>query len=103
MLSFSRRSSGSQADSTVQIQVKGGGIGPGRGARIYAQVADVFPAGTISKDDLRTVYNEVCMPPFCYSWTSCNQRHLPDCITAEEYKGRAISLHTTSAAALEAA
>ncbi len=47
--------------STHAFQVKGGGIGPGRGAKIYAQVAGIFPAGTLSKDDIRNAYNEVCM------------------------------------------
>lgn len=55
--------------------MKGGGIGPGRGARIYAQVAEVFPASTISKDDLRTVYNEVCTPHLSIALLL----HVPDC------------------------
>lgn len=43
--------------------MKGGQLGPGRGARIYNQVADLFPPGTVSKDDLRSVYNEVRSVP----------------------------------------
>ncbi len=33
---------------------------PGRGVRIFAKVAEIFPAGSYSKDDLRDVYTEVC-------------------------------------------
>ena len=40
-------------------QVKGGPLTPGRGARIFAKIAEIFPAGSYSKDDLRNVYNEV--------------------------------------------
>ena len=64
----SSTSSGPSLRALGAPQVKGGNIGPGRGARIYAQVANVFPANAVSKDDLRNVYNEVCMSPSKSNW-----------------------------------
>ena len=51
-------------EHNICFQVKGGSIGPGRGAKIYAQVAEIFPIDTFSKDNLRSLYCEVCPAPF---------------------------------------
>ena len=53
------------------IQVKGGGIGPGRGAKIFDQVVEIFPAGALTRDDLRNIYNEVSKSSSCYMGTTC--------------------------------